>query len=346
MHLRRYSSERTFNTSISPFESPMRWKSVENLPDMIAETYDLVAQVPTGMVTTYGEVARALGDVVASRFVGYAMSLNDDIVRVPCRRVVQSDGRLGGYTGGGPAKKAQLLRKEGIRVADGKVVDFDRHIFSDFLTGYPLRELRKRQRTLRRRLSLKRFGGNIERVAGVDIAYSADHAYVALVTFDVESLEEVDRVVVEGDAKFPYIPTYLAFRELPLLKPISRFIDRRTVLVYDGNGILHPEGFGIASQLGVILGVPTIGVAKKLLCGEVSPEGVRSERAVRVDGKVHGYALSKTPETRPVYVSPGHMLSVDQARDIVKPFLSHRIPEPTRLAHIVAESARRGTNKK
>lgn len=324
----------------------MHWQSVENLPDMMAETYDLVAQVPEGRVTTYGEVARALGDIVASRFVGHAMSLNDDIVRVPCRRVVQSDGRLGGYTGGGPAKKARLLRKEGIGVVDGRVVDLDRYMFSDFQTRYPLRELRKRQRFLKKSLKLKRFGGLIERIAGVDVAYSADHAFVALVTFDAASLEEVDRVVVEGDAVFPYIPTYLAFRELPLMKPLSRVIDRRTVLVYDGNGILHPEGFGVASQLGVILGVPSIGVAKKLLCGELSPRSTRFEKAVRIDGRVRGYAMSKGPETKPVFVSPGHLLSVDQAKDIVRLFLSHRIPEPTRLAHIVAESARRGTNKK
>jgi len=324
----------------------MRWESVENLPDMIAETYDLVAQVPIGKVTTYGEVARALGDIVASRFVGYAMSLNDDIVKVPCRRVVQSDGRLGGYTGGGPAKKARLLREEGIEVVEGKVADLDRYMFSVFLTRYPLRELRKRQQSLKKSLTLRRFVGPIERVAGVDVAYREDHAYIALVTFDAESLEVVDRVVVEGDAVFPYIPTYLAFRELPLMRPLSSLIDRRTVLIYDGNGIVHPEGFGVASQLGVILGVPTIGVAKKLLCGDLSSKGARFEKAIRISGRIHGYALSKGPEAKPVYVSPGHMLSVDQARDIVKPFLSHRIPEPTRLAHIVAESARRGTNKK
>lgn len=324
----------------------MNWKSLDDLPDMIAETYDLVAQVPMGRVTTYGAVAKALGDIVASRFVGYAMSRNDDIVRVPCRRVVQSDGRLGGYTGGGPAKKARLLKREGVRVAEGKVVELDKYMFSDFHTRYPLRTLRRRQRALRESLSLRRFRGSIERVAGVDVAYRGDHAYVSLVTFDARSLQEVDSVVIEGDARFPYIPTYLAFRELPLMKAIASFMDRHTVLMYDGNGILHPEGFGIASHLGVILGVPTIGAAKKLLCGEMSSKGSRSERAVTVNGRIHGYALSSAAETKPVFVSPGHMLSVDQARDIVRPFLVHRVPEPTRLAHIAAESARRATNKK
>ncbi|MCU0852575.1 MAG: endonuclease V [Thermoplasmata archaeon] len=324
----------------------MRWKSVENLPDMMRETYDLVAQVPTGKVTTYGEVARALGDVVASRFVGLAMSMNDDIVRVPCRRVVQSDGHLGGYTGGGPSKKARLLKGEGIEVSQGKIIGLERYMFSDFRTRYPLRDLRKRQRILRRGLRLARFSGSIERVAGVDVAYRENHAFVALVTFDAESLCEIDRVVVEGDATFPYIPTYLAFRELPLMRSVSEFIDRQTVLIYDGNGIMHPEGFGIASQLGVVLGVPTIGVAKKLLCGQVSSKGFSAEKQVTIGGRLRGYALSSTPGAKAVYVSPGHMLSVDQSKDIVSRFLVHRVPEPTRLAHIAAESARRGTNKK
>jgi deoxyribonuclease V len=324
----------------------MRWKTLENLPDMMRETYELVAQVPKGRVTTYGEVAKALGDVVASRFVGYAMSMNDDIVRVPCRRVVQSDGRLGGYTGGGPAKKARLLRKEGVRVVRGKIVGLDRYMFSDFETQYPLRALRKRQRDLRRGLSVRRFRENVERVAGVDVAYSGEHAFVSLVTFDADSLCEVGRAVIEGDAHFPYIPTYLAFRELPLMKPIARFLDGRTALMYDGNGILHPEGFGIASHLGVILGVPTIGVAKSLLCGQLSPKGSRLDRAVMVDGRVSGYAMSGAAGAKPVYVSPGHMLSVDQARDIVRPFMVHRVPEPTRVAHLAADMARRATNKK
>ena len=82
---------------------------MERIPDLWKETYDLVAQVPIGRVTTYGAVAKGLGDIVASRFVGLAMSRNDDIVRVPCRRVVQSDGGIGGYTGGGPEKKIELV---------------------------------------------------------------------------------------------------------------------------------------------------------------------------------------------------------------------------------------------
>jgi deoxyribonuclease V len=320
--------------------------SVRNLPNMLEETYDLVSQVPRGMVTTYGEVARALGDIVASRYVGLAMSLNDDIVRVPCRRVVRSDGSLGGYTGGGSEKKAKLLKEEGVEVHGGKVVDFESILFKDFRSRHPLTELRKRQIELKASLSLRDRVRGAERVAGVDVAYDDDHAFAALVIFDIGSGNEVERRVIEGDASFPYIPTYLAFREIPVIAPLMKSVDDKTIVMYDGNGVLHPEGFGIASQVGVAFGIPTIGVAKKLLCGEVLPGDSPNRRSVRFGGKLVGYAMSARGSTSPVYVSIGHMVSLRTASSISKMFLKHRIPEPTRQAHIVAESARRGTNHK
>ena len=174
-----------------------RLESVQDLPDLWKETYDLVAQVPKGKVTTYGAVAKALGDLAASRFVGLAMSKNDDIVRVPCRRVVQSDGQLGGYTGGGALKKRSLLRSEGVEVKGTKVVDFERIMFTDFETKdpKPLAELRDRQRRLKRHLVLSKCKREVERVAGVDIAYDGSRAYAAMVTLDYRNLHEVERRV-------------------------------------------------------------------------------------------------------------------------------------------------------
>lgn len=319
--------------------------SLRNLPDMMEATYDLVAQVPEGRVTTYGEVAKALGDIVASRYVGVAMSVNQDIVRVPCRRVVQSDGSIGGYTGGGPRKKIRLLRKEGVPVSKSRIVGFDKILFKDFVTKSPLAELRDRQRGLRKHLSIKNYRGQISRVAGIDVAYEGDHAFASMVVFDHDSGEEIERYVIEGDAEFPYIPTYLAFREIPVIEPLMSYVGQSTVLMYDGNGILHPERFGIASQLGVIFDLPTIGIAKKLLCGEVVGRPGNS-REIRMNGKIIGHALSTGEGVKPVYVSAGHKTSPAQAKAITLRFLKHRVPEPTRRAHIAAEAARRGTNNK
>jgi len=326
----------------------MRLESVQNLPDLWKETYDLVAQVPKGKVTTYGAVAKALGDIAASRFVGLAMSKNDDIVRVPCRRVVQSDGHLGGYTGGGALKKMSLLRKEGVEVKGMKVIDFEDVLFTDFKTKNPkpLVDIKSRQKRLKSHLVLNECKDEIERIAGIDVAYDGSRAHAAMVTLDYRTLDEVDRRVTEGDSEFPYVPTYLGFREIPLIAPLMNDIPKGTVIMYDGNGILHPEGFGIASQLGVVFDVPVVGVAKKLLCGKVSDRVVGGAREVVMDGNVIGYSLVKPGQSRPVYISPGHKVSAGQALEIARVTSRFRVPEPVRMAHIVAEAAKRGTSHK
>jgi len=317
----------------------MRQESLGSLPDLWKETYDLVAQVPSGKVTTYGAVAEALGDIVASRFVGLAMSRNDDIVRVPCRRVVRSDGAIGGYTGGGPRKKIRLLRGEGIEIKGNKVQNLDDVLFRDFVSSHPLRKLRKRQLSLKKLLNSKSPEEEFEWVAGVDISYQGEHGYAAMVVFDFRTGRELERIVMEGDARFPYVPTYLAFRELPLVAPLMHLLGDRTVLMYDGNGILHPDGFGVASHAGVVFDVPSIGVAKKLLCGTV-----RGQDRVVMNGRVVGYLMGEG--SRPVFVSPGHRISSRETLEITKRFLKSRVPEPTRLAHIEANAARReGSHK-
>ncbi len=323
----------------------MRTTSSKNLPDMWKATYDLVAQVPEGMVTTYGEVARALGDVAASRFVGLAMSRNEDIQRVPCRRVVQSDGTLGGYTGGIQSKKS-LLRKEGVRVTGVRIVDFEQILFTDFDTDRPLATLRARQKKLREKLTLEDPSWQMSRVAGVDVSYADEHAFAAMVTFDAISGREVDSRVVEGYARFPYIPSYLAFREIPVVESLMRDIGDETVVMYDGNGILHPEGFGIASQVGVEFDVPTIGVAKSLLCGKVRGPLRRTVRSVVFNGRTVGHALAASQTATPIYVSPGHRITCRTAVDVASKFLRHRVPEPTRAAHILAGTAKRAKSNK
>jgi deoxyribonuclease V len=324
----------------------MRLEWIDELPDLWKETYDLVAQVPEGKVTTYGTVAKALGDIVASRFVGLAMSQNEDIVRVPCRRVVQSDGFVGGYTPGGPAKKSRLLRAEGVAVRNGFVVDFEKVVFDDFRSDFPLRKVRAIQQHLKRHLIVRRLTERICNVTGIDVAYEGEHGFAAMVSLEPESGEILGTKVVEADARFPYVPTYLSFREIPVIRPLLEDIPEGTVVMYDGNGILHPHGFGIASQLGVVFDVPTVGIAKKLLCGEVSDTMSHGARPVVYRGRIVGHALAKTSASRPVYASVGHRVSKEQAVGIARRFLKFRVPEPVRLAHIEADAARRGTRNK
>lgn len=318
----------------------MTCSSISGIPDLWRETYGLVSQVPHGRVTTYGQVARALGDVVASRFVGLAMTMSDDTEGVPCRRVVQSDGRLGGYTGGGPRKKAALLKKEGVHIEHGKVVELDRFLFKDFVSSFPLAELRSRQRRLRRLVDVPETAIDVRNVAGIDVAYRGEHGFAAAAVFDYESGEVVSEIVREGDAMFPYVPTYLAFRELPIVSSLMDELPADTVLMYDGNGLLHPEGMGIATHAGVAFSHPTVGIAKSLLCGSRSAPRADGTVPILVGDAVAGYELTGPGSTRPIYASVGNGIGLEQALDVVRRFLKHRVPEPTRIAHILAEKAR------
>lgn len=300
---------------------------------------DLVAQVPEGRVTTYGAVALALGDVVASRYVGKVMSENDDIHRVPCRRVVQSDGRLGGFTGGGTPAKKKALRAEGIKIEGDRIVDFEKVLFNDFKTTRPLRRFRQIQLRDSKRLILRDDFPSDAIMAGSDIAYDGDTAHGALVLLDRKTAGARKVFTVRTKVDFPYIPTFLTFREAPVIERLIEKLDEEPFLVHDGNGIIHPLGFGIASHMGVMLDIPTIGVAKKLLCGSITGNG--RLRKVVMNRKHVGYAATGAGGGSPVYVSPGHRISTSSTIKVLKPYWKHRIPEPVRLAHMEAGEARR-----
>jgi deoxyribonuclease V len=215
------------------------------------------------------------------------------------------------------------------------------HIFKDFDSSHPLLGLKMRQESLRRHVLLED-SDPVDYVAGIDIAYKGDRAFAAAVVFDVSTGEEVRRHHAMSKAIFPYIPTYLAFRELPLVAPLIERLPRNTVVMYDGNGVLHPLGFGVASHLGVAFDVPSIGVAKRMLCGTIGRSDGRGVREVVLNGAVVGHALSKGKGRKPVYISPGHRISKKTALSLSMRFLSHRVPEPTRSAHIAAGDASRG----
>jgi deoxyribonuclease V len=324
----------------------MAHSSLEDLPDMWRETYDLVAQVPSGMVTTYGEVAKALGDPIAARFVGLAMSVNSDTGRVPCRRVVRSDGGIGGYSSpAGMREKVALLKGEGIAVRNWRIQDLERHLFVDFRSSNPLESLRRRQDSMRSRVKIPTSDIGFSTVTGVDVSYAGDKAHACAVVLDARTKAIKERLHTTTEARFPYIPTYLAFRELPIVSGLMDMLDDGTTLMLDGHGILHPKRFGIASHAGVAFGLPTIGVAKSLLYGSVRGPARKGARAVEVDGMPLGWSYSNCGR-RPIFVSPGHCISLRQALTTVRKFTVHRIPEPTRVAHLLANAERRlATNK-
>jgi len=304
--------------------------------------YSLVSQIPRGRVSTYGRLAEALGDKIAARAVGTMLNQNPYSPKVPCHRVVRSDGSLGGFATGEERKKS-LLEDEGIKIKKGKVMNFNELLFSDFESDSPLKKLRRIQLDVKEKISLQSASEKMNRIAGVDVSYSHPKAYAALSLW--RGNKEVDIYTVECEIKFPYIPTYLAFRELPsLLKLLEKVKIQPDIIMVDGNGILHPNGVGLASHLGVETGLPTIGVAKSKLCGRVDEKVNQNNRVSKVKekGKLIGHAVLEGDRAKnPIYVSPGHHVSHHQSVNVVRKYCKYKIPEPIRKAHREAKKRRK-----
>jgi len=300
-------------------------------------TYDLVRQIPHGRVSTYGAVAEALGDIRASRAVGRMMNQNPDPDTMPCYKIVYSGGFIGGFASG-IKNKINRLQNDNIRVKHGKIVNFEQVFFNDFKTTYPLLQYRKTQLNLRKQLIIQDHidESEVSTIAGFDVAYPKNdfkQACVAAVVIDYKSKEIIETKTIFQDTKFPYIPTYLTFRETPLIQQVyKKLTSKPLVLMFDGNGILHPFQFGLASHAGVLLEKPSIGIAKSLLCGKQ-----QKDNTVEYSGKILGRALyAHSKIKKPVYVSPGHLITLLTAYKIASALSSYKHPKPVRQAHILA----------
>jgi deoxyribonuclease V len=186
------------------------------------------------------------------------------------------------------------------------------------------------QERLAKRATLYDAFGKIRLIAGVDCSYLGDHIIGGVVVVDYATLKPVERVYAVLKLKFPYIPGLLAYREADaMMAAIRKIKSDADVLMIDGFGINHPRRCGIATHIGVKLDMPAIGVGKSFLCGEASDDDYICQSGEKVGRLVYS-AGSK----RPIYVSPGHKISLDTAVEIVtRCICSGRIPEPARLAH-------------
>ena len=182
----------------------------------------------------------------------------------------------------------------------------------------------------------------VDLVAGVDVsgANSEGMARAAIVVLRYPSLEIVERSVVEMKAEFPYVPGLLSFREMPLIvAACGQLSVTPDLFIADGQGIAHPRRLGLASHLGLVLGVPAIGCAKSILCGAHGDlDEEPGDRSMLIDNEdIVGAALRTKRRVKPVYVSIGHGLDLDEAcRWILRCCRGYRLPEPTRLAHQAA----------
>ena len=204
---------------------------------------------------------------------------------------------------------------------------------------FSLTEATTLQNELRHRVSLVTHSNAITTIAGGDISHNKDSdiVYAGIVVLNYPEMTVKSYSLIESRTKFPYVPQYLGFREVPaLLEAWEQLPEKPDLMVLDGQGITHPREMGIACHFGVLTDHPSIGCAKSMLLGNYSPLGLDkfSESALMVNGGVKGYALRTKAGVKPVYISPGHKVSVSDSLAIMKKCVSkYRIPEPTRMVH-------------
>jgi deoxyribonuclease V len=213
--------------------------------------------------------------------------------------------------------------------------------------SFPLQRAEKIQRHLSTKVIVYDcIPGKIKLVAGVDVAYSDGWSYGSVVVLEFPTMKMIEEATWSCRAIIPYVPTFLAFRELPAAVAAARKLETKPdVFLVDGHGRAHPRRFGLACHFGLALDAPTIGVAKNILCGEVKSSH-DWWRPIIDRGEVIGAEASFISGTKPIYVSVGHKVSLMTAikivRDCVRGF---KVPEPIRLAHISAERAKRDAMK-
>jgi deoxyribonuclease V len=207
-------------------------------------------------------------------------------------------------------------------------------------------EARAIQETLRSRVVVRDRLGKIRTVAGIDVGFEQDGAVTraAVVVLDFPSLAPREQAVVRQPTRFPYVPGYLSFREIPaVLAALAKLKTKPDLLLCDGQGYAHPRRFGLACHLGVVTNTPSIGVAKSRLIGVHArlPRARGCWVPLMDAGEMIGAVLRTRTAVKPLYVSVGHRISLETAiAYVLRCTRSFRLPEPARAAHRLASSER------
>lgn len=202
------------------------------------------------------------------------------------------------------------------------------------------------QKELRQQIALIPLQHPVKTVAGADISFNkySEIVYAGIVVLNYPDLQVIHTATAVATTKFPYIPGLLAFRELPALMEVWQKLEiKPDVLILDGHGIAHPRRMGIATHFGLVADTPTIGCAKSLLTGKYEEPGILPLATSPLMDKQEeiGKVLRTKNKCKPVYVSPGHKITMLESLDVIAQCIrKHRIPEPTRLAHLLVNKIR------
>jgi deoxyribonuclease V len=209
----------------------------------------------------------------------------------------------------------------------------------------------KIQNELKSKLVLDSSPLHIKTIAGADISFNkySTTVYAGIVILSFPELIIRSYSLVTAEVTFPYVPGFLAFREVPaLMKAWDLIPQKPEVLIVDGHGIAHPRRMGIAAHFGTLAEHATIGCAKKLLFGKYNEPGIyKNDISVIYDKEEKiGYALRTKDKVKPVFISPGNKMSLENSISVIKDCIrKHRLPEPTRLAHETVNRFRTGELK-
>jgi len=149
--------------------------------------------------------------------------------------------------------------------------------------------------------------------------------------------------IIKTHLDFPYIPTFLSFREgYPIIKLYKKLKTKPDIMIINGHGIAHPLFCGIATHVGVLLDKPTIGVAQSRLCGDYrEPKRLGDCSKITYKGMIVGYVYKSKEKCKPIFVSPGHRISLKSCLRIVKKCIkTHKLPLPLAIAHIQANKSK------
>jgi deoxyribonuclease V len=210
-------------------------------------------------------------------------------------------------------------------------------------SGKSINEAEELQIRLSEKLVIRSRPHKINYIAAVDVAYINDPniSLCVIVIFSYPELELLNIINHHNKTSYPYIPGLLYFREGPvILETFKKLKIQPDIVIFDGHGIAHPRRFGLASHVGLLLNIPSIGCAKSILYGYYEePGGKRGSKTLLYNDqhKPIGIVLRSRENVKPVFISPGHLVGIHESAEIIMNCLTrYRIPEPLRLADIEA----------
>ncbi len=201
-----------------------------------------------------------------------------------------------------------------------------------------LEKLKQEQKKLAEKVVISRGVDKISLISGSDQAVFEDKIISAIVVIDYKTWEVIEKKYAVITAPMPYIPGYLSYRESPaIFEAYQKLKNEPDLLMIEGNGILHPRMIGLASHVGLLLSKPTVGIAKKLLCGRKDGD------TIYLGKDAVGKEVETKSKSNPIFVSPGHLITLSKSVEIVKHFIKepYKYPYPLAMAHKYAAKIKR-----